>query len=102
MPTLSISLPHALDRAEAKKRSQECIVQFRAQFGGSIAQIDDRWNGDTMDFTFVALGMPVTGQVHVEDRAVRLEINLPWMLSKLAGGIKRSIEQQSRKLRNAP
>lgn len=102
MPNLSISLPHAFDRAEAKKRTQECIAQFQRQYGSRLGHLDERWNGDTMDFTFVAMGMPISGKAYVEDRAVRVEVELPWILSTLAGGMKKSIEHEGRKALSAP
>src|SRR5438876_718036 len=103
MANVCISLPHQLDRAEARKRMQECLAQVRKQYGSTLGHLDERWNGDTMDFTFVTLvGMPVSGQAHIEDRAVRLEIELPWILSMLAGKIKQSIEQEGRKLLDSP
>src|SRR5262245_1070747 len=99
MPKVSISLPHRFDRAEARKRTQDCLAQVRKQYGSTLGHLEERWKGDTMDFTFVSqIDMPVSGQAHVEDHAVRLEIELPWMLSMLAGKIKQSIEQEGRKL----
>ena len=98
MPKLSISLPHQLDRAEARKRTQECIAQVRQQYGGTLGRVEERWNGDTLDFALVAMGTSISGQAHVEDQAVRLEIQLPWVLSMFAERIKQSIEQQGRKL----
>lgn len=102
MPNLSISIPHQFDRAEARKRTQECIAQLKQQYGGTLGYLDERWNGDTMAFTFLPLGMPINGQAHVEDRAVRVEVELPGMLATLAGDIKDAIEQQGRKLLGAP
>jgi putative polyhydroxyalkanoate system protein len=101
MPNLTISIPHQVDRTEARKRTEECIAHFRQQYGGSVGQLTERWDGDTMTFSFAAMGASINGQAHVEDRAVRLEVELPWILSMLAGGIKKSIEQQGRKLLGA-
>jgi hypothetical protein len=98
MPALSISIPHQFDRNAARQRTQEWIGQFQQQYGGTLGHLDQRWNGDTMNFTFIALGLPISGQAHVEDRTVRLDIELPWLLSKLAGGMRHAIEQHGRKL----
>ncbi len=59
------------------------------------AEVGDLGDGG---LTFLALGVPVSGQARIEDRAVQLDIDLPWMLSMLTGGIKDAIEQQGRKL----
>lgn len=101
MQKLTISLPHQLERAEARKRTQEFLTQFRQQYGGAIGHVQERWNGDTMGFTFLALGLPITGQAHIEDRLVRVEVDLPGMLGLLSSTIKHSIEQQGTKMLSA-
>lgn len=98
MSVLTISIPHQLERAEARKRTEEMVAQFRKEYGGAVGQLEERWTGDTMDFNFTAMGQSVSGRAHIEDRSVRLEIELPWMLSMLAGGLKKSIEERGRKL----
>jgi putative polyhydroxyalkanoate system protein len=98
MPKIKISLPHQYDRVEAKRRTQECIEEMRRQYGATVGHFSEQWDGDTLDFTVTAMGMQITGAAQVEDRAVHLEIDLPWLLSALAGPIKQSIEQNGRKL----
>lgn len=102
MPNLSLSIPHQYDRGEAKKRTQEIVAQYRKDLGSTIGHLDERWNGDTMEFTFVAMGMPIKGQAQVEDYAVRFEVELPGLLASLANPIKQSIESQARKVLSPP
>jgi putative polyhydroxyalkanoate system protein len=94
MPNLTISIPHRLSRAEAKRRIQEKVAQLEQQHGGMLGHIDQRWEGDTLHFAVSPLGQTISGQAVVEDQAVRLEIALPWMLSLLAGSVKQAIEQR--------
>jgi putative polyhydroxyalkanoate system protein len=98
MSRLTVSIPHKLSRAEARRRIQEQVDQLQAQHGSPLSRLEQRWTGDTLDFTVVALGQAVTGQIFVEDQAVRLEVVLPWMLAMLANVFKPKIEQQGRKL----
>ena len=98
MPNVTLSIPHQLPRAEAKGRVQEQVAQVQRQYSQMLGHVEERWNGDTMDFKLVVTGVTLTGQVFVEDRAVRVELELPWPLSMLAGGVKRQIEQKGRKL----
>jgi hypothetical protein len=44
------------------------------------------------------MGMSISGKVHVEDQAVRVEVVLPWVLATLARSVTQSIEQEGRKL----
>jgi putative polyhydroxyalkanoate system protein len=94
MPNLTISIPHQLSRAEAKRRIQEQVAQLRQQHGSMLGRVDERWEGDTLHFSVSPLGQTISGQAFVEDQAVRLEIALPWMLSMLAGSVKQTIEQR--------
>jgi hypothetical protein len=44
---------------------------------------EETWNGDTVAFRLRALGQAAAGSIHVLDDHVRLEVTLPWLLSKL-------------------
>jgi putative polyhydroxyalkanoate system protein len=101
MANLKISIPHQLTREEAKRRVGELVRQFQQQYGG-LGQVTQRWEGDTMHFTLAMAGMTTTGQVFVEDQAVRLDIPLPWPLSMLAGSVQQRIEQEGHKLLGPP
>jgi hypothetical protein len=98
MPNLTLSVPHQLTRAEAKRRMQEGLTRFQQQYGGLVGQVEHRWDGDTLDFQVSAAGQTVSGQATVDDHQVHLIVALPWMLAMLAGPIKKQLEQQGRHL----
>jgi putative polyhydroxyalkanoate system protein len=97
MPRLTVSVPHQLSRTEARRRILEGVEQLQARHGSALSRLEQRWTGDTLDFTVTALGQTLTGQVFVEEKEVRLEVVLPWMLAVLAGALKPQIEQKARK-----
>jgi len=45
-----------------------------------------------------AVGQSVSGTALFTEQTVHLEVALPWMLSMLAGTVKKQIEQQGHKL----
>ena len=98
MPNLTISIPHQLGRDEAKRRLSEGASQLLSQQGGLLGRVEQRWDGDTMHFLVAAAGQSVSGTAHVTEQTVNLDIALPWMLSLLAGTVKKQIEQQGHKL----
>ena len=98
MQSLTLSIPHRLTRAEAKRRIQEELVRLKGQYGAMLGNIEERWTGDTLAFSLTVTGVTLSGHVYVEDQVVRLDIPLPWPLAMLAGGVKHQIEQQGRKL----
>lgn len=98
MPNLSVSIPHQLPRAEAKKRVEGLISQLKNDYGGDAAHVDESWAGDTLTFKVAAMGMSLAGQVAVEDQAVKVDVALPFMLAMLSGRVKQTIEEEGRKL----
>jgi putative polyhydroxyalkanoate system protein len=96
---LTLSVPHQLSRDEARRRIRDQLDRLQQQpYGGMVSRVEQRWSGDTLDFTVHAAGQAVTGQLFVEDHAVRVEVALPWMLALLANTFKQQIERQGRDL----
>jgi hypothetical protein len=102
MQNLTVSIPHQLGRAEAKRRIQEQLGQLKQQYAQFVVQPVEQWQGDTLQFSCRVMGQPLAGKLFVEDQTVRLEIPLPWPLALLAGGFQPMIEQEGRKLLAGP
>jgi putative polyhydroxyalkanoate system protein len=98
MPNLTISIPHQLGRAEAKRRIADQASQLQSQQGSMLERLEQRWEGDTLHFLVAAVGQSVSGTLHVTEQTVNLDIALPWILAMLAGTVKKQIEQQGRNL----
>jgi putative polyhydroxyalkanoate system protein len=98
MPNLTISIPHQLGRDEAKRRIGELGSHLQGQAGGMLKSVEQRWDGDTLHFVVAAAGQSISGTARVAEQTVNLEVALPWMLSLLAGTVKKQIEQQARDL----
>lgn len=98
MANVTVTIPHQLPRAEAKKRVENLIGQLQQEYSGFLTKLDQRWTGDTLDFTCSGMGVSISGQVHVEDQLVRLELALPAPLAMFAGSLQKTIDQEGRKL----
>src|SRR5687767_5185599 len=96
--TIDVSIPHRLGRAEAKSRLQAGAQQLRAQFGGQAAQVQETWQDYHADFRFAVMGQAITGRMDVLDDAIKLSVDVPWVLAMIADKIKGRIEQEGRKL----
>ena len=82
---LTITIPHALGATEAKRRIAEGIEHLRQQYASQISRADVAWQGDRADLKVGALGQTINARVDVSEDALRIEIDLPWLLQKLAG-----------------
>lgn len=99
--TIDVSIPHRLGRDEARTRLKSGVERLQTQFGGGaggVAQIQHTWSDYRADFAFSAMGQGITGRMNVEDEAIKLSVDVPWMLAVLADKIKGKIEQEGRKL----
>lgn len=91
---LTVSIPHTLGKAEATRRLQGGVSRLKSQFGGQIASIDEQWTADRLDFRVGAMGQTVTGHLDVLEDAVRVEVQLPWILAMVAEKAKSFIRKQ--------
>ena len=95
---MSISIPHSLTQEQARAKLQKGIADLRTQHAGKVGAIEEKWTDNRMDFAIDVMGQKLTGRVDVLSDAVKLDIDLPWLLSMLADKIKPQIEQQGRKM----
>jgi Putative polyhydroxyalkanoic acid system protein (PHA_gran_rgn) len=102
MPKLTASIPHRLPRAEAKRRIQEQLGTIRREFVSHLHDVQESWTGDRLEFSLRALGQSIAGRLDVDDQAVHVEIDLPWLLAMLAGPVKRQVEDRARRLLAGP
>ncbi len=98
MPNLTLSIPHQLGRDEARRRIQDQLAQLNGQYGHLVGAVQQSWYGDRMEFRVTAAGDSVSGRVFVENREVRVEVELPWMLAMLGGVLRREIERKGQQL----
>jgi hypothetical protein len=102
MPTMTASIPHRLTRAEAKRRIQEQVGAGRREFASHLHDVHESWTGDRLEFSLRALGQSITGRLDVDEQAVHVAIDLPWLLALLAGPVRRQVEDKARRLLAGP
>ena len=95
---IKVSIPHRLTREEASQRLRTGISGFRQQYAANLAQMDEQWTGDHMEFKTSAFGQSITGRIDVRDNAVDVEFDLPWLFAVLAEKIKGQVQQAGQKL----
>jgi hypothetical protein len=92
---LIISIPHRLGKAEAIRRLKSGLGRTRSDFGQIISVDEETWNGDVVAFRLRALGQTAGGTIEVFEDSLRLEVTLPWLLSKLTEHFVPAIRKQA-------
>jgi Putative polyhydroxyalkanoic acid system protein (PHA_gran_rgn) len=88
---LVVSIPHRLGRQEAKRRLDSGISRIRPELGSLVNALDYSWNGDNLNFQAAAMWQTITGRISVLEDAVRIEIDLPWMMRLLSDTILKQV-----------
>jgi hypothetical protein len=90
---ITVSLPHQLGRAEARRRIEHGFADMVRQFPGGGGAVTQRWDGDRLAFTIAVLGQTLGGSVTVLDDRVDMQIDLPGMLGMIAGRLRGGMQK---------
>jgi putative polyhydroxyalkanoate system protein len=94
MSTIDITQGHSLPKDEAKKRAEELAKSLETRFS-----LKWHWDGDAIRFD--APGGPAKGtkgEVSVTDAAVRVQIDLPFLLKMLKGTVEAKVHEKLKQL----
>ena len=95
---ITISIPHELGQAEARRRIDDGFSRFSGQFGGGAQMLHKTWDGDRLDFAVRALGQSITGRMDVAADNVRLEVDVPAFLAMIADKLKGRLKKEGQLL----
>jgi hypothetical protein len=90
---ITLSIPHQLGRAEARRRIEAGFAKIIHLVPGSGGTCSERWEGDRLIFAVGAMGQNVTGVVSVLDDAVTMEIELPGVLGMIGSRLKDRLQK---------
>jgi hypothetical protein len=85
---LTVSIPHQLGRAEARRRIESGFAKMLHALPGGTGHCSERWEGDRLVFSVAALAQTIAGVVDVGDAVVTMEIQLSGVFGLIAGGLR--------------
>lgn len=92
---VSITVSHSLGRDAARERLRRGVETIRSRLQDlRMELVEERWDGDSLNFGVSALGYTVRGKLDVEETLVRIEVMLPWLLASFAERLRSKIEHQ--------
>jgi hypothetical protein len=95
---ITVSIPHQLGRAEARRRIEAGFGKIIHLLPGSTGNCSERWDDDRLVFSVAAMGQTVAGVIDVLDAAVTMEIELPGVLGMIASGFKDRLQKMGQLL----
>jgi hypothetical protein len=92
---VTITIPHQLGKAEARRRIANGFGQLESQMAAaSVTNMRQAWSGDRLDFSAQAMGQTFNGGIDVGEQDIRIEVVLPGLLGMFAGKIAGKLKQQ--------
>ncbi len=96
MAPITVSVPHALGRVEAKQRLTAGLERVPKM--EMVALERQEWTDDRMTFVVRAFGASLPGLLEVRDDNVQVQIELPGLLRKLATPVGTALRERARLL----
>lgn len=90
---IHVDLPHSLGREEARRRIAANIHKLESHIPGGAA-VSNRWEGDTLKLGVAAMGQSIDSDIAVEDRVVRVTMDLPGLLGMFSGAIEAALRKK--------
>lgn len=97
MEPLVVTISHSLGKEEALRRLKPALASA-AKTVPVITVDEERWTENRVDFKLRAMAQSVSGYVIVEERTVRCEVMLPWLLHKFATAVQGVLTTKGRAL----
>ncbi len=98
---VTINIPHALGKDEARRRIAVGFGRVQEQLTGGVGGMVsflNRWEGDRLHFEGTALGQKITGRVDVGMDSVQMQLDLPSMLAAIADRVIHKLQDEGQKL----
>ena len=94
-----IDIPHKLGREEAKRRLKGRIGELSSHIPGGAADVRTEWPTENrMTLAVDAMGQTVATVLDVEETHIKLQLQLPAMLSFMSGAIEKAIRKGGAKV----
>jgi hypothetical protein len=91
---LTVTIPHVLGVAEARRRLDAGFAQLAPQLPGGVGSVEKSWKDNRLSFSATAMGQVATGHLDVTEDAVNIVVHLPGFLGMLAGKISGTLQRQ--------
>lgn len=95
MPRFETAVNHALGREEAIRKLQGFSDKIRETYREQVTDVQENWSDEgTLEFSFVALGMEISGRAIINDEEVAVDGTLPFAASLFRGQIEKQIQEK--------
>ena len=94
MPSLSLTIPHALGQEEAITRMKNESKAALEAFGDRVKNVKEEWDGNRVNFSFSAMSFSIEGNMEVNQDNVAMTAKLPMAAFMFKGMIEQRLRER--------
>jgi hypothetical protein len=98
MPGIKVDVAHSLTQEVATERVKGLLNKLKDDYGDTIQDLKEDWNGSSANFSFKAMGMAVKGIVKVDAAFLSLDGQIPLTALPFKKMIETKIKEEAIKL----
>ncbi|MBX3253574.1 MAG: polyhydroxyalkanoic acid system family protein [Chitinophagaceae bacterium] len=95
---MKIEVPHRHTKEEAQQKIKDLLGGLKEKYSDKINNIEEKWEGDTNNFTLGVGPFSTSGNIQVKDKQVDIELSIPMFAGMFKDQIKKLIEEQARQV----
>jgi hypothetical protein len=97
MPSLSISIPHALGTEEAVSRLKTFFQKLKERHADKVSNLEEQWEGNKLSYAFSTYGFNIKGDLDVEPGEIKVNGSLPFAAMMFKGKIEQAVREELEK-----
>ena len=98
MPGIKVKVKHSLPQNTALERIKKIFDKLKEDFSDKISDTQEKWNGNSADFSFKIMGLLMKGIIQVNDNEVVLDGKIPFTALPFKGLIESKIREEAENL----
>ena len=98
MPVIKITIEHQLEKNDARDKIKNMLKNLKEEFNDKISNVSETWDDYSSDFSFKVFGMPIKGNLFVENSSVKLDSKIPFAAVPFKRTIESTIIKEAEKL----
>ncbi len=92
MPTLSVVVPHELEKQTAVAKLKMYSLQVQDDFAAHVSHVEETWSADGVaTFSFNIFGFRISGTTATRESDVHVRLQLPFAAIPIRGLIEKEI-----------
>lgn len=90
---MKVTSEHGLTKQDAIERLDAFLARMQQEYSGQLSEVEQAWHDDSLEFSFRARGMKLSGNMTVTSTAVIVEVGLPLLARVFEGELQRRLKE---------